>query len=543
MLRRRNYFIAFAVVFAISSAYAVIGAQDAKAQSTMGDLIKRIEALESKGGGNVTAPKVKGLKISGHIRTRFESNADWLKKGGGASAPTRQSSGLFTSTLTAPLAGGGDSDESSLGVARSHNYVVQRVRLGFDFDINKNVRSHVMIDGNRTFGGDQNTIQGNTTNTTSGVKYGTNTTASIKQAYFELRNLGDISSILDNVTLLVGRKQWAYGDQRLIGHLNWTNVGRTHDGIIAKWKRGKNWVDAFISQIGTDGTNGAGPGQSITDDDQNVYLYGFWGHFQNPLGVEGILAEPYLFINDGEKSTVDGDNGFERSFGGLRLVGKKMPGLPGIDFSVEPTWQWGEEEKVAQGNGSGGHSIPIQAFGIGVKAGYTFSNIPWSPRVGYELEYASGDDKPGTSKTAQSSSKTFDNLYPLGHAHLGYMDIHGFQNIMAHAVRLSAKPSKKLLLKADLWFFEADEEADALYSVAGGVTRYGADQVTSHEGTVNVDDEYGQELDLVAKYKLFKNVGVVGGYSHYFTGDFMEDTNHGTQPGMDWFWLQAAVKF
>jgi len=133
MLRRRNYFIAFAVVFAISSAYAVIGAQDAKAQSTMGDLIKRIEALESKGGGNVTAPKVKGLKISGHIRTRFESNADWLKKGGGASAPTRQSSGLFTSTLTAPIAGGGDSDESSLGVARSHNYVVQRVRLGFDF--------------------------------------------------------------------------------------------------------------------------------------------------------------------------------------------------------------------------------------------------------------------------------------------------------------------------------------------------------------------------------------------------------------------------
>ncbi len=82
MLKIRNYFIAFAVVFAISSVYALIGAQDAKAQSTMGDLIKRIEALESKGGGNVTAPKSKGLKISGHIRTRFEANADFLKPGG-----------------------------------------------------------------------------------------------------------------------------------------------------------------------------------------------------------------------------------------------------------------------------------------------------------------------------------------------------------------------------------------------------------------------------------------------------------------------------
>ncbi len=530
MLRIRNYFIASAVVFAISSASAVIGVQDAKAQSTMGDLIQRIEALESKGGGNVTAPKSKGLKISGHIRTRFEANSNFFSNQG--SAPSRQASGLYTRTITRPLPSGGTSTNKSVGVKRSHNFVMQRIRLGFDFDINKNVRLHTMIDSNRAFGGDQSTIQGSTDDT-----------ASMKQAYFELRNLGDISPILDNVTLLVGRKQWAYGDQRLIGHLNWTNVGRTHDGIIAKWKKDKDWVDVFISQIGTDGANGAGPGQVIADNNRVEYLYGFWGHFQNPFGVEGILAEPYLFVNDAEKSTVDGDNGFERSFGGLRLVGKKMPGLPGIDFSVEPTWQWGEEQRVTLNNGGLSYDVPIQAFGIGVKAGYTFSSIPWSPRVGYEFEYASGDDKPGTSRTAPSSSKTFDNLYPLGHAHLGYMDMHGFQNIVAHAVRLSAKPSKKLLLKADLWFFEADEEADSLYSVAGATSRFGADQVTSSEGTVNVDDEYGQELDLVAKYKLFKNVGVVGGYSHYFTGDFLEDTNHGHQPGMDWFWLQAAVKF
>ena len=64
-------------------------------------------------------------------------------------APSRQSSGLFTKTLTAPLDGGGDTDESSLGVARSHNFVMQRIRLGFDFDINKNVRAHAMIDSNR----------------------------------------------------------------------------------------------------------------------------------------------------------------------------------------------------------------------------------------------------------------------------------------------------------------------------------------------------------------------------------------------------------
>ena len=82
MLRIRNYFITVAVVFAISSAYAVVGVQDAKAQSTMGDLIKRIEALESKGGGNINAPNVRGLKLSGHIRTRFEANANFISNKG-----------------------------------------------------------------------------------------------------------------------------------------------------------------------------------------------------------------------------------------------------------------------------------------------------------------------------------------------------------------------------------------------------------------------------------------------------------------------------
>ncbi len=518
----------------------------ATVDSSYADLLNRIEALESRSVGNVSAPKVRGLKISGHIRTRFEANSNFMSNKG--SAPTRDgNTDNFTRTLTSPLGIGGLSGNKSVGVLRHENYVVQRVRLAFDADINKNARAHVMIDGNRTFGGDQNTIQGNRTDRTSGDKYSTNTTASIKQAYFELRNLGDISSILENVTLMVGRKQWAYGDQRLIGHLNWTNVGRTHDGMVARWKigGGKSWIDAFMSQVGVSGTDDAGPGQAIKQANQDVYLYGLYSHFVNPFGLEGILAEPYLFINDKDNSAVDGDDGSNRWFGGMRLVGKKIPGLPGLDFTVEPTWQWGDQELATANKTS--TTVPLQAFGIGAKAGYTFKNIPWTPRIGYEFVFASGDDKPGNSNTAGSSKKTFDQLYPLGHAHLGYMDVHGYMNIEAHAIRLSAKPTKKLLLKADLWFFSADEEADSFYNVAGGTGRFGADRVTSQENgitqTINVDDEYGQELDLVAKYKLFKNVGVVGGYSHYFTGDFLEDTNHGVAPGMDWVWLQAAVKF
>ncbi len=545
----KSLYMAFASAFAVSAMCLLFGMQDVKADvgvsgGSLSDVLKRIEALESRsGGGNVNAPNIRGLKISGHIRTRFEANSNFMSNTG--AIPTAGASGIYVRGATLPTTG--ISGNKSLGVKRHENYVVQRVRLAFDFDVNKNVLAHVMIDGNRTFGGDQDTIQGNQTGGGTTAKYETNTTASIKQAYFKLRNLGDISPFLNNVTLMVGRKQWAYGDQRLIGHLNWTNVGRTHDGVVARWKigGGKSWVDAFISQVGVDGTDDAGPGQAIAQSDQEVFLYGFYSHFVNPFGVKGIVAEPYLFINDKENSAVDGSDGSERWFGGIRLVGKKIPGLPGVDITLEPTWQWGLQELATANTTS--TTVPIQAFGMGAKVGYTFKNVSWQPRIGYEFVYASGDDKPGNTNARASSNKTFNQLYPLGHAHLGYMDVHGYQNIEAHAVRLSAKPSKKLLLKADLWFFEAAEEADSFYSVAGSTARFGGDQATSVEGgvsrTINVDDEYGQELDLVAKYKLFKNVGVVGGYSHYFTGDFLEDTNNGTQPGMDWFWLQAAVKF
>jgi hypothetical protein len=50
-------------------------------------------------------------------------------------------------------------------------------------------------------------------------------------------------------------------------------------------------------------------------------------------------------------------------------------------------------------------------------------------------------------------------------------------------------------------------------------------------------------LDLVFKYKLFNNFGVVGGYSHYWTDDYIEESRGGDDADADWLWLQTTVKF
>ena len=86
-------------------------------------------------------------------------------------------------------------------------------------------------------------------------------------------------------------------------------------------------------------------------------------------------------------------------------------------------------------------------------AGYTFKNVPWTPRIGYGYVWASGDDDPN-----DGDNETFSHLYPTQHATMGYIDFHSWQNIRDHQAHLTLKPTKKLLVKLDYHEFRADTE-------------------------------------------------------------------------------------
>ncbi|MGR3302657.1 MAG: alginate export family protein [Candidatus Scalindua sp.] len=506
MLRIRNYFIAFAVVFAISSAYALIGAQDAKAQegAAMTDLIKRIEALESKGGaGNVTAGKIRGLKIGFSIRHRFELRDN----------------------------NGGDKTSAT------SDFTLQRTRINFDADVNNNVRGYVQLQDVRTWGAEQSTA-------------GNLARVDLIQGYVDLRNLGSLSSALENISVRLGRWQMWYGNHRLLGHLNWANESRSYDGARVRYDNKKNArIDLFAFSIQEDqtgvvsgeGTN-SGIGTPTRGTDQDELLWGMYSQFKP---AKGLVVEPYLIIRNRsrERELVGSKAGEQRYTYGARIAGKKMASLPGVDFTFEQAWQSGRTEAAD----AAGSSTSIDAFAGAWGVGYTFSNVAWSPRIGYQYAFASGDDD-----AADGDDESFDALYPTGHARMGYLDFHAWQNIEAHKIEFSAKPTKKLLLKADFWFFDNNEENDAWYTV-GGAARGGNSAAENKLGNTNRDDEYGQELDITIKYKLLKNFGVVAGYSHYFIGDFIEDSVNGgvnnVGPGSnndsdtDWFYLQTTMKF
>ncbi|MCP4001382.1 MAG: alginate export family protein, partial [Gammaproteobacteria bacterium] len=425
-MTRIKSFIIFASVFAILSAFVLIGAKDVKAQesSSLSEIVKRIEALESKGaGGNVSAPKIRGLKIGGMIKHRFEYRDD--------------------------ANGNGDAEDI--------DFTLQRIWIDFDADVSRNIRGFVRLQDSRTWGEELSTT-------------GNLARVDVMEAWVDIRNLDDWTPWLKNISLKFGRWQQFYGNHRLIGHLNWANQGRGYDGIKLRWddKKG-NWLDAFAYQISEDVSGGVSGGILPTAPSaasKDELFWGFYSHFKVP-GVEGMAAEPYLIIRNRSRDTGElGTSGEQRYTAGARVTGKKIPWLPGVDVTFEQAWQFGQIE--AQGVRS---SKDIRAFAGAWGGGYTFTNVPWTPRIGYDFVYASGDSRRGSQVAGTTGSlrnNTFSQLYPTGHARLGYIDFHGWQNIKDHQVHLSLKPTKKLMLKADYHMFSAAEKRDGWYTVGGG---------------------------------------------------------------------------
>ena len=529
MTKFRNYFIIFASVFAITAACAM---QDVKAQDSMSDLIKRIEALESKpaAGGNVTAGKIRGLKIGLNLRHRYEMRSQDFSSTG---ATYTQQEGNRTVTI------GTNAHRSRRPTT---DFTLQRMRLSFDMDINKNVLARVMFQDVRTFGDQGITGNGERTD--------------VQEGYVQLRNLGDINSLLTNVQLRIGRWQQGYGNHRVIGTLGWANQSRSYDGAKIMYKKGNFNVDVFAWQIAENTTGGVSGSDSTFSQvtGKDTVLYGFYSQYKFGGALKGNVIEPYLVVkaeSTDEDVTSSANNSIvdskeTRYTWGLRAAGKNIAGLGGFDYTVEPNYQSGtshytpfntDQNRRAKEN--------IDAWAIHAEVGYTFKNMPWTPRIGYAYSFASGDDS-----FDEGSQKTYKQVSPTQHAHNGYMDVTSWQNIKDHQFHLNLKPTKKLVVDVKTHFFELDEESDNWWHVGGAVAnRAGADTVIDNfnnngdSARGDVDDELGQEIDVTLKYKMFENFGVVAGYSHFFAGNFIEDTSGGVDRGVDWFYLQTTVKF
>jgi hypothetical protein len=187
-----------------------------------------------------------------------------------------------------------------------------------------------------------------------------------------------------------------------------------------------------------------------------------------------------------------------------------------IDYDFEAAYQFGD---------SGDKDV--RAFMIGSQFGYRFTQTAFKPRAYLGFDFGSGDKDPSDGKV-----ETFDQLYPLGHLYLGYLDFVGRKNIISPNIGITFSPLNKLTCEVTGLFFWRAEEEDALYNAGGGVLR---------PGEPGTSLEVGQEIDILLKYAYNVHTVILLGYSHFFPGKFIRQT--GPDDPTDFIYASAQFTF
>jgi hypothetical protein len=331
---------------------------------------------------------------------------------------------------------------------------------------------------------------------------------------------------LDGWTLTLGRQVLAFGDQRLVGGFEWSNLARTFDAGRATWKSGNLTLDAFAGMVTLHESREFDPPD---DDDWFGGLHAAWRE------VAGGELSLYLFgraKGDVKASSVftsaaNQEEGNPAPEGDHATLGARWAGpLPwdGWDLRLEAAGQAGTLRNPAGfGSTLGGRELEtggqdLLAGALHVQVGRGFAAAAWQPRVFAEYNFASGDGDPG-----DGDSRTFQNLFPTNHYHYGTLDRFAWQNIHDLALGVKALPVDGLTLELaghafwladtnDVWRFAGQ-------GPVGGAGRYGR-ALAGDPGS-----QVGYEIDLTARYAPHPRWALEGGYAYFFAGDYIRDTS------------------
>jgi hypothetical protein len=291
-----------------------------------------------------------------------------------------------------------------------------------------------------------------------------------------------------------GRQELAFGEQRLIGHLNWVNNARSFDGVRTTIARPSFKFDAFAASVVTiepDDFNESGYGNA---------LYGWYG--SAPVLIPKATVEPYVFWRKSEGLTLEtgGVGNLHQTTVGVRMTGR----LPAdVDYGVEMAAQTGSVE-----------TDDVSAWAGHYVVGKTFTSVPAKPRPFIEFNYASGDSDPKDGRRG-----TFDQLYPTGHDKIGLADQVGWKNVDHLRVGADLKPHPRWTVNGSYHSFWLASATDALYNASGAVV------TRSLAGTAG--RYVGWEIDGQAVYTYSPQLQITGGYARVLPGEFLKNTTPG----------------
>ena len=205
------------------------------------------------------------------------------------------------------------------------------------------------------------------------------------QAYLELDEL-----FSEPINVRLGRQALAYGSERLVGTLDWSNVGRSFDAVRIRYGEDST-VDLFNAKLDETGAAGV--------KDRN--LWGVYAHIEHH---KEHVVEPYvLFEHDSNSGSAE----LKRATAGLRSDGDFTSSAGhGVGYEIEAALQTGEV---------GGSDV----FAYMASGALSYSGPSWTrPWLEVGADWLSGDGNPGAADI-----KAFDTLFATNHRLYGLMDL------------------------------------------------------------------------------------------------------------------------
>jgi len=237
--------------------------------------------------------------------------------------------------------------------------------------------------------------------------------------------------------LRAGRQQFAFDLQRFVSVRDGPNVRQSYDAGWADYENGPWRFITFYSL----------PVQvrdvTIFDDYSSVTKQTFgMARTEYKFSESLFIAGYYANFTQANAQFANASGDERRDIFDVHLNGNANH----LDFDLEVMNQTGRIGIE-----------PIEAWAVGSLAGYTFANVNWSPRVGIQLDAASGD---GNTK---QTFGTFNPLFPNGYYFTlaGYT---GYANLIHIKPSLTLSPTSSLKIAIAAAVQWRQTTADAVYT-------------------------------------------------------------------------------
>lgn len=356
-----------------------------------------------------------------------------------------------------------------------------RTRVGLAYEGAENVSAFVQFQDSRLWGEEFSTLLD-----------GAADRFDLHQGYLEVDKF-----FVDPLKLKLGRTEVNYGSQRLIGAVDWHNIGRAFDGIILTVSTTRFVPDFFyFAQV-----------ESLQVGDKGDLA--IFGMNADIITSDRYQTQVYAIWQRNAPSSV-----LSRGTIGFFSKGK----MGNFSHEAEAAYQFGTitpNEIYGPFFATDSVKVDVQAFMVTLNLWYHFNTVTAKPGVSLGVDFLSGMK---AGEPAGSDFKSFDTLYATNHKFYGFMDF--FLNIPVETGGLGLVD---LHAKADATF------RDNIAKLAFHVFR-------SHEEFILVDNSttrsFGSELDATFVHKYSKNLAFVLGASAFWPDDIFKETR-GT--GTSWW--------